>query len=142
MDRLWQFVQHHWFLSVAFIIVLIAVLVLELLTKREGVSQIAIAKLTDLVNRENGVVVDLRGRENYKSGHIVGAINIAAADVDRQINKLNKYQNQPLILIDNNGQQALKVVQLLRNKGFEKVYMLNGGMAAWNKEGLPLIKGD
>ena len=42
------------------------------------------------------------------------------------------------MLVDRTGGLSKTVAQLLRGVGFEKVYILENGLFAWQKEGMPL----
>ena len=85
-------------------------------------------------------MVDVRSTDQFRSGHLIAALNIVFADLERSINKLNKYKSKPIILVDNIGQEAVKAGVLLRKQGFEMVYFLAGGITAWQKADLPLVK--
>ena len=45
-----------------------------------------------------------------------------------------------VIVIDQDGKQADKAARQLKTAGFEDIYGLEGGVAAWTAAGLPLIK--
>ena len=55
--------------------------------------------------------------------------------------KLNKYRNKPVIVTCQTGATAAKAAGILKSNEFEKLYILDGGLAAWRKENLPLVKG-
>jgi rhodanese-related sulfurtransferase len=39
------------------------------------------------------------------------------------------------------GNRSLRGAIVLRKRGFERVYSLNGGLTAWQRDNLPLAKG-
>jgi rhodanese-related sulfurtransferase len=49
--------------------------------------------------------------------------------------------DKPLILADSVGLWSKKYAQFLRSKGFTRVASLAGGIAEWEKDGLPLKDG-
>ncbi len=51
---------------------------------------------------------------------------------------LDKLKGAPLIVCCETGIRSTKAVSALKKQGFERVFSLDGGIAAWNKAGLPL----
>ena len=47
----------------------------------------------------------------------------------------------PVILVCKTGQTAAGATKALLQAGFEKVHVLDGGVAAWQQADLPLVKG-
>lgn len=141
MQNLLQFIVNHWLLVGLFVILLIVIFVEEARSKGlAGGLGVTTQKLIHLMNREDAVILDLRSANAFKDGHIVNAINIPDAAVTEHLNKINKYKSQHLIVVDGNGNKAMKIVSLLRKEGFEKVQMLTGGFAAWQAAKLPTVK--
>ena len=95
---------------------------------------------TQLINRSDAIVVDLRGAEDYAQGHILGAKNIPLADLERRAGELDKYKAKPVIVHCGDGNRAGGGVAALRRKGFGSVHNLAGGYAAWQQAGLPVEK--
>ena len=46
-----------------------------------------------------------------------------------------------MVLVCRTGQTAGAAAKRLKKAGFEKVYVLDGGVAAWQQADLPLVKG-
>jgi len=140
MDQFLQFIINHWALSAAFIAILLLLLLVEIKSNMGG-NRLSPADVTRMINRENAVVVDIRSSDQFSDGHIVNAINIPQADmVDNAANKLKKYQNKPLVLVCNTGQNALLLTKQLTKAGFTRVYVLAGGLQNWRNAGLFLTK--
>ncbi len=95
---------------------------------------------TQLINRSDALVIDLRATEDYAKGHILGARNIPLADLERRAGELDKHKTKPLILHCADGNRAGGGVATLRGKGFDSVHNLAGGYAAWRDAGLPVEK--
>ncbi len=140
MAQLMTFLLHHWVLTTILIVILILIIFEETRGKVRGVHRISPAELTTLINRQQGIVFDVRDRSAYESGHIVGAVHLLPSEVDIQLNKIAKYKDKPVIVVCNAGQTALTVAAKLHKAGFEKMYSLSGGITAWKSAGLPLVK--
>ena len=93
-----------------------------------------------LVNRENGVVVDVRDRKTFEGGHIVDAINIPLVKLKDHISELEKYREKPLVVVCQMGHQSGEAVKLLEENGFASVARMSGGMTEWQTQGLPAVK--
>ena len=135
-----QFVIQYWYLWTLFFALLALVVWFESRTVVGGVIKLDSASLVHLMNRDNATVIDIRDENNYKSGHIVGAVNIPAADFAAKTKKLQKFKAKPVALVCAQGISSMKVAQGLKKEGFEKIYSLKGGMAGWKSAGLPVEK--
>ena len=60
--------------------------------------------------------------------------------LEQQLDKLKKYQSRPVIAVCASGQTSARAAEILRRGGFERVFQLGGGLAAWESANLPLIK--
>jgi len=142
MDQVIHFVMRHWLLSLAFVVVLIAIIIEEMRSKVGMGDRISPQKAVNLINRESAVVVDLRDNNAYKDGHIIDAVNIASSTLDQKdLKKLQTHKKVPVILMGSNDQKAAIVAKQLRGDGFEKPMILMGGLGAWNNASLPTVKG-
>lgn len=110
------------------------------LEARKGGASLSPAQLTQMVNNEQGVVLDVRDAAEYKAGHIVGAMNIPHAKVSTQLNMLQKHKADPIIVVCKLGQHAGSVSKVLKADGFERVFKLGGGMSEWQGSQLPVVK--
>jgi rhodanese-related sulfurtransferase len=127
-----------------FLIVIAAVsggmLLWPLLRKGTGGPWVNTLQATQLMNRDDALVVDLRPAEDFAKGHILGARSIPLADLERRANELDKHKAKPVILHCGDGNRAGGGVALLRKSGFANVVNLSGGYAAWQQAGLPVEK--
>lgn len=90
-----------------------------------------------LINRENGVVVDVREALSYKEAHMAGARNIPMAQLESRLADLEKFKSRPIVVCGA-GRDADSAVKLLRKQGFERAAGINGGLKAWTEAGLPV----
>ena len=111
-----------------------------LLRKGAGGPWVNTLQATQLMNRDDAVVVDLRPAADFAKGHILGARSIPLADLEKRAGELDKYKAKPVILYCDAGNRAGGGVALLRRNGFANVVNLTGGYAAWQQAGLPVEK--
>lgn len=138
MERLFEFVGHHYVLVGAFVALLVWFVRNE--TARGG-KAVTPQQLVQLMNREDAIVLDLRDRKEYQEGHIVDAINIPHANLDARIGELEAFRERPIIVACKMGQQSGSAGTTLRKAGFANVMRLSGGMAEWRGSNLPVVKG-
>jgi rhodanese-related sulfurtransferase len=134
-----QFAMYHWLLSGLFILLLIG-LFLEEARAKGLMRQINPQRAVHLINRENAVVIDIRDRNAFQEGHIVDSINIARADLEKDLQKIEKYKDRPIILVCAMGQTAGAMAAKLRKENFPNVHVLSGGINAWKTAQMPLVK--
>ena len=89
--------------------------------------------------RESGdapVVIDVRTPDEYASGHIPGAVNIPFDQVAQRIAEIDAPHGVALYCMI--GPRARKGESALLAAGYEKVFHLEGGLAAWQAADLPV----
>jgi rhodanese-related sulfurtransferase len=98
-------------------------------------------QVTQMINRGKGtIVVDVRSADEYAGGHLRDAKHIPLADLGNRIGELDKTKVKTVIVVDQSGNRAAKAERQLKTAGFEDIYSLEGGIAAWTAAGLPLTK--
>jgi len=95
---------------------------------------------TQMINREDAPVIDVREDAEFAKGHIVGARHIPLAQLETRVKELQKYKSKPVIVCCETGNRSSGAMATLRKLGFEKVYNLSGGYAGWQQAGLPVEK--
>ncbi len=86
---------------------------------------ITIEELENL--RKKGVkIIDVRSPQEYKEGHIDGAISIPEYEIKKEIiDKINP--KEEIIVYCSSGQRSKKAKDKLERLGYEKVYNLYNG---------------
>jgi len=105
---------------------------------QRGAKQVSVQDAVQLTNARDGLFVDVRSAEHFKAGNIPQSRNIPLADIANKTGSLPK--DKPIIVVCERGRSAVGVVNTLKGKGFEEVYCLQGGLAAWIEAGMPLAK--
>jgi rhodanese-related sulfurtransferase len=103
----------------------------------KNVKEKSTIEATRLMN-DGAVIVDLRSQDEFKSGHLAKAKNIAITDVDKHMGSLPK--DKPLLLVCSNGTRSRIAARLFSRGGFTAVFALTGGMAEWTKAQMPIEK--
>lgn len=142
MQDIMQFAGNHTILALAWVVLLVLVIVTTVKGMFSKVKVISRGEATRLINKEEAVVVDVRGRDDYRKGHISNAINVLAADIKKgSFGELEKYKGQPLIVVCATGTSASDSAAQLNAAGYEQVYVLKEGVSGWSGDNLPLVRG-
>jgi phage shock protein E len=89
---------------------------------------------------DSATLIDVREPFEFSGKRIKGAVNIpSSGNVERAADTLNK--ELTLFLYCTGGYRSAKVAVSLYDKGFRKLVSLKGGIVAWKKEGMPVVKG-
>ncbi len=98
------------------------------------------SQATQLINREDALVIDVRDPGEYGAGHILGAKNLPLSRVDAGAELAAKRKDRPLIVYCDTGNRSGKAAAALKALGYTRVLNLSGGLGAWQQAGLPVEK--
>ncbi|GAA0710938.1 rhodanese-like domain-containing protein [Dokdonella soli] len=141
LHRLPEFLGNHFYLTLGFVGVLFALLVTEAQRFMRGYTALTPAGLTQLINRENALLIDVSSLQDFEKGHIPGAKQVAMSQFDPESKDLAKVRELPVAIVCKTGQASAQAAQRLKKAGFTKVFWLEGGLVAWNEAQMPLAKG-
>jgi rhodanese-related sulfurtransferase len=96
--------------------------------------------ITLLINQGKATILDVRDAKDYADGHLLNARHIPLAELDQRIGELDKFKNRSLIVVGKSDARGSAAAAKLAKAGFADVVNLEGGVAAWQKAGLPLTK--
>jgi rhodanese-related sulfurtransferase len=109
-----------------------------LLPMLRGGGGISVTEATSLINREDGIVLDVRETGEWTAGHIPNARHIALGQLNDHLSELEKIKGKPIIVCCASGNRSSSACNALRKAGFERAYNLAGGIGAWKDAGLPV----
>lgn len=93
-----------------------------------------------LVEQKNLLVLDVRSAEEFKAGHVPGAVNIPHHEIDTIYQLLQGADDKDVVVYCRSGRRAGLVLEAMKAKGLEGVYHLEGDMNGWSAAGLPIEK--
>lgn len=120
----------------AFTIILI--LLLPFAAQAAKWQEITPKQVYDLMSEGSGLwMIDVRGPQSFEEVHIEGSVNISPTALAVK----NFPEKKILVVADNAlGQlQAKEVADSLVKNGQKRVYVLSGGIAAWEQAKLPIV---
>jgi rhodanese-related sulfurtransferase len=134
-----EFIQKNIFLVlVAFISG--AMLLYPLIRRSSGGPWVDTLGATQLMNRSDALVIDLRAPDEFAKGHVLGAKSVPLLDLERRAPDLDKNKSRPVIVYGADANRAAVAIPVLRKAGYTDVRNLSGGYPAWLQAGLPVEK--
>ncbi|WP_394204157.1 rhodanese-like domain-containing protein [Shewanella waksmanii] len=141
MQEYIEFFRANPLLSLAWVGLFIGLIVSVYKSSVSKVTNVDYQQATLLINKQDAKVIDVRGKDEFKKGHIVDAINVPLSEIkNNQISALEKYKASPIIMVCNAGMVSTQAAQLMVKAGFESVHSLKGGMGDWQQNNLPVTK--
>jgi rhodanese-related sulfurtransferase len=141
LHHLPDFISHHTLLVMLFVGLLLALIGGEVARMFRGYRELTPAALTQLINRQNALVVDLSSVADFEKGHIAGARNVLMSQFDPENKELAKVRELPIAVYCKSGNASSQAAARLVKAGFKHVYWLGGGLAAWRQADLPTARG-
>ena len=141
LQRLPEFIGNHTLLVMLFASVLLAWIGSEGARLFRGYREITPGALTQMINRESPLVVDLSSSQDFEKGHIPGARHVPLSQFDPENKDLAKVKEMPVAVYCKTGTTSAQAAARLVKAGFRRVFWLGGGLAAWQQADLPVVKG-
>jgi rhodanese-related sulfurtransferase len=139
MGELVAFANSHPILASTVVAFLVAVLAYEVRLKSRGLVQVSSNMAVQLINR-GAAIIDVRPAEAFQAGHIVNAKNVPLNDIATQPDAVKRKKDKVLLTVCDNGIVARRAADILRKAGYDSTFSLQGGLAAWRTDNLPLVK--
>jgi len=139
MNHLPEYISNHPYIVIATVVAALVGVAFELRSRALGAAAIATHAAIALHNK-GALVLDVRTIEEFATGHIVDARNIALEKLAEQAETLKKYREKPVVVVCESGARSAQAAKLLKSLGFTQVVNLRGGLSAWRADNLPLTK--
>lgn len=107
--------------------------------QRRG-AKVSTLQATQLINQGKAVILDVREPAEFSAGHLRDAKNIPLGELSKRIGELDKFKSKAVIVVCQTGMRSGKAAAQLKKAGFNEAFGLDGGIAAWQSQGLPLAK--
>jgi rhodanese-related sulfurtransferase len=89
---------------------------------------------------KKNVILDIRTPEEIAEGYIEDAIfvNWTGGNFEEEVAKLNK--KKTYYVYCRSARRTIPATEKMKELGFKKVYMLDGGINNWVEAGMPVVK--
>ena len=111
------------------------------LRRQESPHWMEVDELANCLRPPGGLaVIDVREADEFDGhlGHIADASNIPLGELPQRLIEISALMDKPVILVCHTEKRSANAAAVLRDAGFGNVRVLRGGMALWNRSGLPL----
>jgi len=81
---------------------------------------------------KNLVILDVRTKGEYQSGHINGSKLMPVNEIASRITELEKFRGKPILVHCASGNRSPKAVNVLLKNNFGPIYHMNHGLASFN----------
>ena len=100
------------------------------------------AELQDLLQRQVALtLIDVRTPAEFSSAHIPGSYNVPLDQLPEHAGMLRSVSGEPVVLVCRSGGRARQAETTLLGADLPRVHVLQGGLAAWEAQQLPLRRG-
>ncbi|MGZ8225634.1 MAG: rhodanese-like domain-containing protein [Methylovulum sp.] len=134
MDRYLEFILNHYILSLALAVVtylLIQELFDTAFKKFGSISPLlAVTKMND----SSTIVIDVREPDEFIKGHIENSMSVSLGKLPEYLPKLEEYKTTPVLIACQTGTRSASAAKILTKAGFENVFVITGGMQAWEND--------
>lgn len=99
----------------------------------ENINNISYSKMREMLKEKTDILVlDVRSPQEYKEGHITGAINIPEYEILTKANDRLQSKDLRIIVYCSSGSRSKKAVKELKKLGFTNIYNLEKGIEEKN----------
>ena len=137
MAQFFEFIGNHLYLSSMWVVTLGVIIMYH---RRTSGSSVGPQQAVMLINRKDAIVVDVREKKEFESGHIVDSINIPMTKLKQRITEGWKYKDKPVVVVCKLGQHSGQAAKILQEAGHADVVRLAGGLTEWKAQSLPLVQ--
>lgn len=136
-----DFFMRHYFMVGAWVVVLVLLIVTQFRLMTARIAKATTNTAVALINRDNGVFVDVRTADLFSKGHIAHAVNMLPVDIKSgKVMRIDSYRDKPVVLVgrDKFDSECFNSARALKKQGFTKVFILDGGITEWSSANMPL----
>lgn len=140
LHHLPEFISNHYLLVMLLAALLFMLISNEVSGLFRGYKALTPGALTQLINRNDALLIDMSNKQDYDQGHIVGAKHVPLSQFDPESKELLKVKELPVAMYCKTGQTSATAAARLVKSGFKNVYWLEGGLGAWRQAELPVTR--
>ncbi|QCB47279.1 rhodanese-like domain-containing protein [Hydrogenophaga sp. PAMC20947] len=102
--------------------------------------RVGIEEGRDLFENRKALMFDIREPAEHATGVAAGATLLPMSQLQQRVNEIPNDPAQPVLIICHTQNRSSKVVQALKDAGWNNVRYVHGGMSTWARNGWPMEK--
>ena len=108
---------------------------------KAAINEVSIDEVKKMIdNRKEIILLDVRDREEYDTGHIPSAINISRGSLDFKVHLIVPDKNKKIIVYCGLDLRSPLATKSLNDLGYKKAVNMIGGLKTWKEAGYPIVK--
>jgi rhodanese-related sulfurtransferase len=100
---------------------------------RARITEITPAEARKKIN-EGVLLIDVRDREEFETGHIEGALNISRGTLESRIGEIVPDKETPIVCHCGGGNRGALAADTLQKMGYSHVASIQGGLKAFKAD--------
>lgn len=89
---------------------------------------------------QGALLLDVREPDEYTEVHASNATLIPLGQLGARLDEIAAYKNKPIAVMCRSGKRSAKAVHLLQEAGYSHVSNVSGGILAWEKAELKVVR--
>ena len=102
--------------------------------------ELTAADASDMIQRQDPLILDVRNDLEYKNGHLKDAMLIPVQELQRRVEELDTYKEREILVYCATGNRSTVASKVLIDHGFAHVFNLRHGIIDWWHRKLPVFK--
>lgn len=109
---------------------------------RKDVPEMTPQQVNELLtsNGKNHVVLDVRESDEWRQGHLEGAVPLPRGFLEIKVESTIPDKNTPVIAYCAGGVRSLLAAKIMREMGYKDVTSMSGGYTGWKNAGLKWVQ--
>lgn len=104
---------------------------------KKEISEVSVAEAKAMLDKGGVSFLDVREPDEFKTGHVLGAVNLPRGLLEFKIDKAVPDKNTKIIVYCKTGGRGALTAYTLGRMGYKNAVNMNGGWDAWKLEGYP-----
>ncbi len=124
------------------VIALLVIVTMMTISSTAGYRNITPEQAAEMLKSGKGEVLllDVRTEGEFKKGHLKGSRLIPVASLPQRVGEIKDYRDRDIIVYCAVGGRSSKAAAFLSERGFKRVYNMEGGIRKWMKLGYEIVK--
>ncbi|MDD6177568.1 MAG: rhodanese-like domain-containing protein [Succinivibrionaceae bacterium] len=142
-EELINFAKNHYIVVAAWFICLGYVLWCQIMLWKDRIGYVDFNQATIDISHNGGAFVDIRKNEEFKKGHLNGAIDLEPSQIlSGNVARLEKFKSNKIVVVShtNDDTEAYNCAKALKKLGYQNTFLLRGGMLDLISQNIPLSK--
>ncbi|MGD0641573.1 MAG: flippase-like domain-containing protein [Roseiarcus sp.] len=113
----------------------------RMVNRLRGVADISPRSAQELIEKQRALVLDVREQNEFDAWRLPNSLHIPLGALDARAAELEASKDRPIVVICHGGKRSATACHRLAKRGLAQTYNIAGGILAWNKANLPIVKG-